>query len=196
MSIAFDIDLDDVDFDAVGKGGGADGNFDPIKPGWYKADILDVELIDFSQKDGYDGNDAYNLQFKISDGQEFANRRVFKRLYLKPKFPSGKGNGSLISFLVAVSGKTTEEFKANPPKTIPTPADLAGTSLEIEVGLVKDDYAFNKAKAEAQNAGVPFTQTENDFKRNEITFHGYRAAGSPNPNAGKDKATTIDAVEL
>jgi len=114
--------------------------FAPLPAGWYAATVYDIKVIDFSKKAGYTGNDCWNIQYKLSDGQPGANRRVFQRVYIgDTEFPSGSRNFTLFQFLDAYFGNNefTKRFNAGENIELPDIADVLGSSIDIQLKITE-----------------------------------------------------------
>lgn len=154
------------------------GAFAPLKPGWYEATIYAVDNIEFSKKEGYEGkNEGWNIQYRISDGQNGANRRVFSRYYIGDVvFPSGSDNFSLFDLGDAVTGGKFRAAYNEGEAELPDRGDLLGRPVEIrlvikpyngedrnEVASVRAPGGPIKPKAKAATSPSKNTVTELDL---------------------------------
>ena len=163
------------DDETVGDGS---GDYKPLPAGTYQATIFDVKLDKFKPNTKNPGRPYYNVQFRISDGQTGANRRLFQMIGLFPKWSSGSDNFTLFRFLSAVTGKSEKTVRAEANKDradfeIPDPKDLLGVTLTLVVGVENDEYAYNRAVAqEKEDADLegrePVMLNAGDFLRNNI----------------------------
>lgn len=179
----------------VGEG---NNGFAPLAAGNYQVTIYDAEFKDFGPNSANAGRPGVNYQFRISDGQTGANRRVFQQIGLFPRWapsaksPDGADNFLFFGFFAALLGKSEKDFRVevreavesaakagNSAKTelpIPDPVAVLGKPLTLVLGIENDTYAFGKyTKAVAEGteqAGL----TQDDFKRN--TVKGFKPAGT------------------
>lgn len=126
------------------------GDFKPLEAGKYNVDIFDAEEAEI--KNGPNaGVTGVRMQFRISDGQKGANRRVFNTVWDTERWapkgdkPEGAVNFQFHQFYKAVgvdvSGDTLD---------LPEVEDLLGEALTVKLKVVADDYKFKKAYAEWQ----------------------------------------------
>ena len=135
------------------------GTFTPLTPGWYEATVYDVEVVEYSKKDGYEGkNVGWNVQYRISGDQEGAGRAFFQRIYVgDTKFPSGSANFTLFDFGDAVTGG---KFRAEWNKggaDLPERENIMGATLDIKLktgeynGEARSEVASIRTHAGANN---------------------------------------------
>ena len=185
------------------------GPYKPLPKGDYDATIVAVDEVDFVRQgandyDLYKGmNDGWAIQFRISDGQEGANRRFFERVWVHPEGADGEGNfpkGSnrnngkqkrtdnwpFFRFANAVTdNKFTPMWNAKEPVDI-SREDLMGYPVKISLSSpVFDRYAF-------QRAGSPEGEEES-YKTNNIT--AIRAVKGASAGGGRTVNTSA-AVSL
>lgn len=161
--------------------------FAPLPAGPYEVTVFDVEQKVYGDKSGNAGRPNVNVQFRISDGQKGANRRVFQTVGLFPtwaptdKNPGGADNFTFFQFFAAVQGKSEKDFRIEVRESVtagkgidlPDLTSLLGKPLVIVLSVKPDVYAFKRAESEGTlEAG----QTQEDFKRNEIA--SFRVAGT------------------
>ena len=118
------------------------GTYAPLPVGNYEATI-------YSVKEGvYKGANSagipnLNVQFRISDGQKGANRRVFDLIPLETQWKDGKDAFRFFQFGAAVNGMTEKAFreatKAAAEKKggaveIPDDVDLLGKAVTLKLG--------------------------------------------------------------
>ena len=174
-----------------------------LEAGSYAAEIVAVDEIDFAREtaDYYDAfedmNEGWNIQFRISDGQEGANRRFFERIWLHPEedFPEDSpwhkvdkednSNWQFFRFADAVTnGKFSEQWNdADVDAELPSRDKLIGTSVVLNLGRpVPDTYAWKKA-------GSP-EKTKDKYQRNNIVGirPAERVSGPKSATAAKKKA--------
>ena len=126
------------------------GGYEPLKAGVYPATIFDVSVVDFAKTaSGYEGNDCWNIQFRIADGHPNANRRVFGRLYIGGRrFPSGKENSGLFTFADELTdGEFSAGFNRGEEVDLPPIEQVIGQPVDI---LVKVTEYNGKLGNEAQ----------------------------------------------
>ena len=135
-------------------------SFAPLPAGWYTATVWDVKVIDFSKKNGYAGNDGWNIQFKIASGQTGAGRIVFNRIYVGDTFfPSGSRNFTLFQFLDAFFGSNgfTKRYNAGESIDLPDIADVLGSTVDVQLKIEE----YNGDKRNVVNRVREHTGAEN-----------------------------------
>lgn len=180
----FDVRDDEV------VGDGQDGPIEPLPAGTYNATIYDVKFKPFGPNSNNPGRPAYNVQFRIADGQKGANRRLFQLIGLFPTWSTGSDNFMVFRFLSAVTGKSEKAIRAAVKKDrsdfeVPDPKDLLGKPLTLVVGVEPDDYAYKQAVAqEAEDADLegraPEPLDREKYKRNTIKSFKPAADGAEN----------------
>ena len=188
-----------------------DGNFAPLPAGRYEATIFGVKEGEYKSPKNK-GLPNLNVQYKISDGQKGANRRVFDLVPLTPTWADGKDAFRFFQFGAAVTGMTEKEFReaaaaASEKKSgsveIPEDADLLGHAVTITLKVEDDDYRFKQAleKWEAlDDPDVPEPILA-DFQRNSVanvTVAGKGNMGGASAGASESVsgAVQLDAFEL
>ena len=151
--------------------------FDPLPPGKYAVSVYDAEAGEFGPNGVNGGRPNLQVQFRVSDGQAGANRRIFQTVGLFPSWaPKEKGdtpkdNFTFYQFFAAVQGKDEKEFRAEVKEaaeskkgnlTLPDAEDLLGREVELTLGIENDVYAFNKAREDDPDV------VQDDFKRNSV----------------------------
>lgn len=166
----------DVKGQTVGEGS---TGFAPLPAGEYLASVYNAELGEYKKGGLNEGRPNLNVQFRISDGQKGANRRLFQLIGLFPSWAPKPGkdaadNFLFFQFLAAVTGKTEKEVRAEVRAaaegkgtfSFPDLADLLGKEVTLVVKIEADSYAYQKA---ADNGTLADDQTVEDFKRNAIS---------------------------
>jgi hypothetical protein len=105
---------------AAAEAAAASDRSTPIPAGTYDFEVHEYEIVDFANDPNspYHGEKALKLQLLIADGQAQANRRVFPRIGLFPRYrpseknPTGLVNEDLFSILQKAFGWTLDEIKA------------------------------------------------------------------------------------
>lgn len=156
--------------------------FDPIAPGTYNVTIFDFEIGQYKAGTANAGRDFLNVQFRISDGQKGANRRLFERIgdfarwAPKDGATEGKVNFTFFGFYRALG---VDFDGVDGDVELPDYEDLKGAALAVKVAIENDDYRYglalsewkqNKDKAndpEAFEVKNPRPEPS-DFKRNVI----------------------------
>lgn len=206
--MAFKIDISKTTKVAEGSG----GPFKPLKAGPYIATVHDAEIGEFKGEKPQRpnaGRPQVNVQFRIADGQEGANRRVFQQIGLfdtwapTDKNPEGSDNFTFFGFFSAIQGKKEKDFRAeyreaveNPETSdfsVPSPTELLGRKVVLNLKVVPDTYAYTKAVNEGT---LEEGQTQQDYLKNEIG--GFKVYDGSDPVAGgaQTSAAKVEAVEL
>lgn len=194
---------------------GSDRKYDPLAAGKYVVSVFDAKLGKFTNPGPNKGRDNVNVQFRISDGQTGANRRVFQQIGLFPKWgptaknPDGSDNFTFFQAIAALTNKTEKAFRAEFNAAaeeggdieIPSPSELKGRKAVITLKIVPDAYAFDKAQAkeneEAKAEGrEPETLNPDDFKRNEISGFSIYDGSMPSAGGASTDSPKIEAVTL
>lgn len=182
--------------------------FDPLAPGKYAATVFQVDDKEFGPKSNNAGRPAWNIQFRISDGQTGANRRVFQLVGLFPswaatdKNPDGSDNFLFYQFFAAVQGKSEKEFRAEVKEvaegkgkktlTLPDAVQALGTEVVLDLGIETDTWNYDKAHAEWENGGEIGEEPDpEDFKRNNIKRIIAVSEAESKSGKGKDKSDVI-----
>ena len=137
--------MPEVDFTDVPDA--EDGNFEPMPPGKYHAQVVDVE-----SKNDRNGNEYFNVKYKIIDG-EFAGRFVWDGVFFSEK---SLGRLKLIaSRLLGIKplGKTmitTDMF----------------TDKTCWLELIQEDYTDKSGNSKRKNS-VPFGGYLSDKEEND-----------------------------
>lgn len=145
--------------------------FDPLPAGKYNVNIYEVSEGEY-KNGGNAGRTFLKLHLKVADGQKGANRRLFVNVGDFPRWapkPGGKdpkGSPNFLFFQFYKSLPEPVEFPDGVDGAVDLPdlEDLEGALLAVKVKVVKDDYAFKKAK----EAGELDGRTEDDFLKNEV----------------------------
>lgn len=173
--------------------------FAPVKAGRYESTIFGLEEGKYSTEKNK-GLANLNVQYRISDGQAFANRRLFDQFPLAPTWLDGSDAFRFFQFGAAVTGRTEKEFReyaaaqqeADEEIELPEDEDLLGFPVTITVKVEDDEYAYKKALKE----GVVGAK-QSDYQRNRITNVSVAGGGNA-PEAGpgaaepKVKAEVLD----
>lgn len=182
-------------------------NFDPLPAGKYGTTVFNVEAKEYGPNTNNAGREAWNIQFRISEGQTGTNRRVFQMIGLFPswaatdKNPDGSDNFLFYQFFSAIQGKTEKEFRAEVKEvkegkgkktlSLPDAVQALGSEVILDLGIEDDTYQYNKAVKEWKAGGEQGEEpVQDDFKRNNIKrILAPSAAGSS--AKGKDKSDVI-----
>lgn len=156
------------------------GGNTPIDAGQYKATIFEVTVLDtFSEKsDYYTGKPAFNIQYRISDGQKFANRRHFERLLIAERFAPKDGakqgtvNLSAHKFLKAFEIDPNEFVQENGAfDKVKFITALQGRSIGLNLVVKADKYQYERAlKAWADAGGEGPEPKQEDYKSNQLDY--------------------------
>lgn len=186
------------------------GSYAPLPAGNYEATIFSVK------EDVYKGANSsgipyLNVQFRISEGQKGANRRIFDKIPLETAWKDGKDAFRFFQFGAAVNGMDEKEFrkatKAAAEKKggaveIPDDADLLGAGVTLVLGIEDDKYHFDKAHEKWEDLNDPDAPEPKiaDYQQNNvknILVPGKGNMGSDS-NSGEDvsSAVTLEEFEL
>ena len=129
------------------------GSFAPLPAGRYEATIFSVKEGEYKSEKNR-GLPNLNVQYRISEGQKGANRRIFDLVPLSPNWKNGKDAFRFWQFGAAVNGTTEKAFREKAKEaaakktgsvTLPDDADLLGKAVTLVLGIEDDDYNFDKA---------------------------------------------------
>lgn len=190
--------------------------FKPLKAGKYEVTIFGVEEGAYKNGDNK-GKPNLNVQYKISDGQKGANRRVFDLVPLITNWSDGKDAFRFFQFWAAVLGMPEKDFRIKVKEAkeagdtdletldLPEDDDLLGMELTITLNVKDDKYRYEEAvkkwKADGEKGEAP---VQADFQRNNIVAVSGPGEGNmdsdgdddgPSGGAssgGKVKATVLD----
>lgn len=156
-------------------------DFDPLPAGTYGVSIYDVKAEEIAAGKRNAGDTSYNIQFKVLDGQEGANRRHFERILIAPTWVATKDkeeadNFTFFNFLAAVRGTTAkavrEELAAaiegDGEFSVPIPKELLGKKLNLTFDVKEWPYGYKRAKEKAEAEGEEFDKNPTDFKQNTV----------------------------
>lgn len=152
--------------DAEEKAAAGSGDYKPLDAGVYNVTIFDAEETEITNvKSANKGVTGVRMQFRISDGQKGANRRLFQSVYDVQKWAPkpGKDEGA-VNFLFFQFYKALGYDLGDGEFDLPDVEDLVGESLAVKVKIVADTYQYNKAEKE----GTLGDRTKGDFLTNEI----------------------------
>ena len=148
--------------------------FDPLPAGKYNVNIFEVSEGTYKEGGANAGRTFLKLHLKVADGQAGANRRLFTNVGDFPRWapkpggkdPKGAPNYQFFQFYKSLPDDLAVEFPEGVDGDVELPdlEDLEGALLAVKIKVVKDDYAFKKAKAEGDLDG----RTEDDFLKNEV----------------------------
>ncbi len=127
----------------------AEGNaFKPLPAGIVNATIFEHSAAEIKKGDNV-GVTGLNIQFRISDGQKGANRRIFTHVWETEKWASGSVNFLYFQFYKAL-GVEFKDADGNDLEEVELPdlEDLNGSPLALKLKVVPDDYQYKKALAE------------------------------------------------
>lgn len=211
----------DTDYKATSGGQDEYRPFPPLEAGSYTVDIYEVKSGEYKSP-ANKGKPNIRIQFRVSDGQKGANRRLFNTIGIFEKWgptsknPEGSDNFSFFNFFAAVTGRKEKEFRAwfeeteDPFGELPGPRDLEGMPVTAVVKVVEDSYGFDKALASfaqendldivKDRPGVieAFTKatgyTAEDYKGNEIS--SFKVSDGKPIVAESGSSSKVEAVEL
>jgi hypothetical protein len=179
-----------------GQSVGSGSSYDPIAAGLYQASIYDIDVSFYGSKSANEGRAFVKVQFRIADGQEGENRRLFENIPLftqwapTSKNPDGSDAFTFFGFFAAITGVSEKAFRKTVQDAldkadkaaaksgkddgefelpIPEIDSLIGKSLTLGVKIVDDTWKFNeesKIDSEAKQA---------DFKKNIVA--SFKPAG-------------------
>ena len=156
------------------KGG---GDFQPLAAGIYNVTVVDAEETKIDNpKSVNNGFTSVRMQFRISDGQKGANRRLFQTVYDVERWANKDGsdpkdaNGVVIEGTGSVNWLFSQFYKSlgvdmTGAVDLPEIEDLLGKSLAVKIKIVPDTYKYNKAAKD----GTLGDRTKSDFLTNEIS---------------------------
>ena len=150
--------------------------FGPLPTGKYVMSVFDVTPGEFGNNGPNAGRANWNVQFRVSDGQEGANRRVFQTVGLFPswapteKNPEGSDNFTFYQFFAAVQGKSEADFREEVKKAVegkgklklPQPEEILGKEVQITLGIEFDEYKWRK------DGAVEDAKDSEEYKRNNV----------------------------
>lgn len=207
------------EFDTAGKAVSTDtgGAFAPLPAGRYEATIFGVDEGTYAKAKPKSGGLPYlNVQYRISEGQKGANRRVFEMVPMAPQWNDGGDAFRFHQFCAAVTGVTektwreawnasVEDKKAPKPK-IPDNKDLLGREVTLTLKIEDDKYHYDIAHKEWED--LPDKErldtpepTIADFQRNAISGVGVKGkgnmeAGNTSSKVDVSKAVVLDEFQL
>lgn len=145
------------------------GDFKPLAAGKYNVTVFEAEETEITNaKSANKGVTGVRMQFRISDGQNGANRRLFQSVYdvekwaPKPGKEEGAVNFLFFQFYKAIGVDFPED---GGEIDLPEIEDLVGEALAVKVKIVHDKYNYDKAVAD----GTLGDRTKGDFLTNEIS---------------------------
>ena len=178
--------------------------FAPLPNGKYAVTVYEVNHKEYGPNSNNAGRDSWNVQFRISDGQEGANRRIFQQIGLFPtwaptdKYPDGADNFLFYQFFSSVQGKSEKDFRAEVKDVIegkgkkvlslPDDSQVLGTEVILVLGTEADTYAYNKAK---EGGELAEGETQDDFKRNTIKRILPAESGAASGGGGKPEVIRL-----
>ena len=178
------------------------GSFAPLPVGRYEATIFSVKEGEYKSEKNK-GLPNLNVQYRISEGQKGANRRLFDLVPLSPTWKDGKDAFRFFQFGAAVTGTTEKAFREKAKEaaakktgsvTLPDDADLLGKAVTLVVGIEDDKYNFDKAHKvweAADDADLPEPVIA-DYQRN--TVKNVLVAGSGDQAGGSEKSAEISSA--
>jgi len=181
-----------LDFSGENVSTESNTGFAPLPAGKYEATVFDVKDGTYGEKSANSGRPNLKVQFRISDGQKGANRRVFETVPLFSEWASGSDAFGFFRFFAAVQGKSESEFRkevaANPKKvSLPDNKQLLGKAVTLDITVDNDDYAYNKYVADNPDGDLD----EDDFQRNNIRSISKAGGGTSSEGGGKSSTTTV-----
>lgn len=142
------------------------GDFKPIPAGVYNVTVVEAEAAEIKN-----GNNAgvtgVRMQFRISDGQPNANRRLFNTVWDVDRWApkDGKKEGAVnfqfFQFYKALGVEFPEVGEADLPEI----EELGGEPLAVKIKITHDDYKYKQAVKD----GTLGDRTKGDFLTNEIS---------------------------
>lgn len=142
------------------------GDFKPLAAGIYNVTIFEAE--EATIKNGANaGVTGARMQFRVSDGQKGANRRLFNTVWDTERWApkDGKKEGAVNFQFFQFYKALGVDFSTEGDVELPEIEDLAGESLAVKVKIVHDKYNYDKAVKE----GTLGDRTKGDFLTNEIS---------------------------
>lgn len=185
------------------------GGFAPIPADTYNGFIYDIEQKEFTSEANA-GKPYFNIQLRISDG-EYSGRVLFAMVPLftawgpTAKNPEGSDAFTFYDFFGPMLGLSSKEFREKVAEAatskkkhiaLPSPHDLMGREIAFKVVVKPDHFAFNRAKNEAEESGIEFTETIEDYKRNEVTKYFGKPLKKKSKSKAKAKAKADDGYDL
>ena len=178
------------------------GSFAPLPAGRYEATIFSVKEGEYKSEKNR-GLPNLNVQYRISEGQKGANRRLFDLVPLSPNWKNGKDAFRFWQFGAAVNGTTEKAFREKAKEaaakktgsvTLPDDADLLGKAVTLVLGIEDDDYNFDKAHKVWEAADDPELPEPviADYQRNKIS--NVLVAGSGDQAGGSEKSAEISSA--
>lgn len=173
------------------------GGFKPLKVGRYEATVFKLEEKRYASVKNKD-RPYLNVEFRISDGQVGANRRLFEKVPLFSKWSDGKDAFAFFRFFAAVTDTDEKEFRAawneaaeaGEEFDLPDDVDILGTPVTLTLKIVDDTYAFNKAKETDPDA------KQADFQTNAIAAIGRAGGGNMDSDGGEGSSPAPKATIL
>ena len=172
--------------------------FKPLPMGRYEATIFGVKNGKYenkAKKKSY-GLANKNIQFRISDGQAGANRRVFLLNPDEPNWNDGSDAFMFHQFWSVVMGMEEADFRKKLSEgediDFPEDEDLLGFPVTLLLKVEDDTYAFEKAKEKNPEA------KQSDHQRNAIQRilpegnGNAPVSGSSEADPPRPKATVLD----
>lgn len=178
---------------AVNPDGG--GGFKPLANGRYEATIFNVTEKEYASPKNK-GRPYLNVEFRISDGQPGANRRLFEKVPLFSKWADGKDAFAFFRFFAAVTDTEEKEFRkkwneaaeAEEDFDLPDDVEILGTPVTLTVKVVDDKYNYDKAKEYDSEA------KQSDYQTNSIS--AISRAGGGNMEGGGSGEAPVKATIL
>lgn len=179
------------------------GSFAPLPAGRYEATIFSLKEGEYKSEKNK-GLPNLNVQYRISEGQKGANRRIFDLVPMDAKWKDGKDAFRFHQFCAAVTGRTEKawrelwnesaEDKKKPKPSIPDDAELLGKAVTLVLGIEDDDYNFDKAHKVWEAADDPELPEPviADYQRNKIS--NVLVAGSGDQAGGSEKSAEISSA--
>lgn len=213
----------DENYDATSGGNDPYRPFAPLEAGPVVLSVYEVKQGEY-KNGGNAGRPHARIQFKVTEGQKGANKRLFQTIGVFEKWaptaknPDGFDNFTFFNFFAAVTGKAEKAFRewfketAEPFGELPGPGELEGRKVVGVLKIVPDTYAYEKALAafredEGLKAAVDseelreaFTAktgyTAEDYKGNDIASFKVYDGTIPSAGAANTESPKIAAVEL
>lgn len=140
------------------------GAFKPLPAGIYNATIFEHSAAEIKNGDNK-GVQGLNIQFRISDGQKGANRRIFTHVWETEKWAKGSVNFLYFQFYKAL-GVEFKDADGNDLEEVELPDldELNGSPLALKLKVVVDSYQYDKAVKE----GTLGDRAKGDFLKNEV----------------------------
>lgn len=213
----------DTTYKATEGGGDEYRPFKPLEAASVVVSIFEATAGEY-KNGGNKGRTNVRIQFKVSEGQKGANKRLFQTVGIFEKWaptsknPDGFDNFTFFDLFAAATGKANKEFRqwfeetADPFAELPSPKQLEGRKVVATLKIVNDEYAYTKALTQfAQEKGLDLAAdraaveaafedehdlTQDDYKTNEIASFKVYDGTLPSAGGANTSAPKVAAVDL